>query len=118
MYILEKNAIDRITKLLNLNIKDVRQDWELEIADLNRISEFIKYYLTELLNDEEKRALFALIISSLDDFLNDSGDGVRYKEDISTIMKNDHLILSDIFDYWVESNPDRFTVGEWLLKLK
>lgn len=64
-------AIKSLTSKLNLpTLEPFRQDWELEITDSSRVLEFIMFYEKQVLNENERFALMALIIASYDDYLS------------------------------------------------
>ncbi len=67
MIIIGKKETEYLNELLSLPASGKEQDWDLELADKNRILEFIGVYETAGLGKKEKRALWALITASLND---------------------------------------------------
>lgn len=108
-YFVTKEAIESLTKQLNLmKLPEYSQDWEIEAAELSRVTEFINYYdsLTTRLNGDEKFALMKLILSSFDDALS-GGEG---NKELWFRIK-DHLIKDlDMFRetirYWALIDED------------
>ncbi len=66
------------------------QDWDLICSDNGRIKEFLSFYKTEDLNDDEKFALMTLIIASFDD-LAEAGEPL----DTNNLWHDCQYILTD-----------------------
>lgn len=66
-----KKAIESLTAKLKLPVDREYQDWEVEIANSSRVGEFVSFYESAKLSQEEKFALMSLIISSFDDALSE-----------------------------------------------
>ena len=64
-------AILSLTRRLHLSMNEGK-DWAIEAADAERIHEFCQFYQTDPLSLEEKFALMALLVASLDDYLNNT----------------------------------------------
>ncbi len=99
--ILTKDAIEYLNKNLSLPATGMEQDWEIELADLNRIEEFVLFYRNSSLGEEEKKALMSLVVASYDDYLNEkftSND--RYENEIKDLLKLDKHLFSELLDYW------------------
>lgn len=96
-------AIRRLTA--DLGLPEVGQDWELEAADSRRVAEFLDYYETQQLNDDERFALMSLIIASFDQRISASPDDVLQKRIV------DHLtvrfdLLNYLVQYWALPDED------------
>lgn len=121
--ILKKEIIEPLSKELLLPYTGIEQDWDIEMADSNRIDEFIKFYKDRSLCDNQKVALMSLILSSYDDFLNNNNLEVdkRWNE-IKSIIKSERLIFVDLVEYWSLSNEivqdNFFRITPLLRKLK
>ena len=63
------NARKSLADKLNLKYHDDMQDWEYEVADLNRLVDFEKQYLSSDTNNKEKESLMEIMIDSLNDSL-------------------------------------------------
>ena len=122
MYILNSQAINKINQHFNLPAKGDEQDWELEISDKNRISEFQRAYLNLDFEMEEKRALFALILASVEDRLSDNQELGKDLPLFLSIINSDQEVLSDIILHWVQfelQHPDApLKLTDFLAKAK
>lgn len=98
----KKEVLEKISKALLLPYNGDEQDWDLEMANPDRLDEFIRHYNDSCLNsDEEKKTLMALILSSYDDFLNKTGQEVDNKWfEIRDILKNNKDLFVNLIDYW------------------
>jgi hypothetical protein len=70
-------AITSLNRALHLPATGREQDWDIELEDMNRVGEFIGYLADHPLNDDEKRALMALIVSSLEDLSYEKTQSLR-----------------------------------------
>lgn len=103
--ILKKEIIEQLSKELSLPYKGSEQDWDIEMADHNRIDEFIKFYKENKLCDDEKVAVMSLILSSYDDLLNENDLEIDDKwNEIKSILISEKIIFVDLIDYWALSN--------------
>jgi hypothetical protein len=59
-------AIVRLTRRLCLKITDGGQDWPIEVADADRVAEFLDCYEQGALDAEERYHLMELIVASLE----------------------------------------------------
>lgn len=113
--ILKKEAIEKLSNKLNFRFTGVEQDWSLEFADPERLKEFILFYKEEELNQDEKVALMALILSSYDDFLNLKDETQNgFEDEIRGMIISDPLNFIDLVNYW---RLDNETNNEMLFKI-
>lgn len=99
--ILEKEAIGSISKKLGIQFLGYEQDWEIEMADSNRVEEFILFYKKATLSKNEKIVLFTLILASYDDYLSEKiidEDELWYL--IIEIMRFETETVKEVVDYW------------------
>ena len=110
MYVLNQDAIKRLNRMLNLPALGNEQDWEFELADSDRIEEFLDLIKFAALTVEEKVALLALILSSAEDATNKDQNIDKYLGDLVSIISKDKNIFSEVLDYWasVGSNESVF----------
>ncbi|WP_121808078.1 hypothetical protein [Mucilaginibacter kameinonensis] len=105
MHILYKEDTDYLNKLLNLPARGDEQDWDIELADPARLSEFLATFRAYDLTLSVKKAFLALIIASYDDLLQyDPDDDDFYWTSIKRIIepeKQEHLAL---LQYWAFGN--------------
>lgn len=81
--------------------KGTEQDWDIELADYKRVSEFISYYKKNDLSDKLKYATMSIILVSYDDFLNFKELERDFKwYEIKEILKSEKEIFCDLIEYW------------------
>ena len=68
-------AITALAKRFNLPYAREMQDWEYEVADADRIDEFLAAYDSGELSDDEKFTLMAMLLQS---FLNAIDEGKNF----------------------------------------
>ena len=89
------------------------QDWEVEVADESRIEEFsraVNYFL----NPVEKLVIMELVLSSIDDMLEESEKGEEeffaLWDKVSKTMSEEISQNEDAMKYWM----DNFKIGEMI----
>jgi len=99
--LLEKEAINFLNKVFLLPYTGQEQDWDIEMADSQRLDEFICYYQSNSLSENKKYALIALILASYDDFLSENNIEVdkRWKT-IESLLNSDINLYTELIDYW------------------
>lgn len=103
--ILKKEAIEKLSIGLSLPYQGNEQDWDLEMANAERIDDFINYYLGEgKLSDDEKLALTALILASYEDFLNNGMKRDKNWEIVKEILKSNPQLYYELINYWQLGN--------------
>lgn len=96
-----KNSIERLSKALHLRpVSNYMQDWEYEVADSKRLSEFISYYEQNSLNSNEKVTLMTLILASYDNYIKAFGEDVDYSKKIKQFLTYDMELFKNIIEYW------------------
>ncbi|MBN8589490.1 MAG: hypothetical protein J0L94_14350 [Rhodothermia bacterium] len=99
--ILRKEIIEQLSKKLSLPYMGFEQDWDIELADKNRVDEFISYYNVNDLSAEMKYATMSIILASYDDFLNDKELDIDYRwYEIEKILKSEKGVFRDLIEYW------------------
>lgn len=126
MIILKREAIEFINKRLLLPFSGFEQDWDIEMADPARVSEFVEFYQkgseSASLSEEEKKALMALIIASYNDLLDSQSisDSTLWSQ-ISALILRESDIFGPIISYWSLENDktteDHFKVTPLLRQL-
>lgn len=103
----KEEIIKQLSKSLSLPFTGTEQDWEIEMANSNRINDFLKYYQQNDLSSDEKVALMSLILASYEDFLNENNlkIDVRWNE-IKSILESERVIFVDLIDYWILDNEN------------
>lgn len=109
MKILTNEATQYLNKELNLPATGREQDWEIELADANRIDEFISFYENISLSDDKQSALMALIIGSLEDLAYVKPIEEAMWKKISILLCSNLELHKPIITYWSlvgENNSD------------
>jgi len=103
--ILKKKIIEQLSKELLLPYTGIEQDWDIEMADSNRINDFLKFFQQNDLSVDEKIAVMSLILASYEDFLNENDLEIdnRWK-DVSSILETERVIFVDLINYWSLNN--------------
>lgn len=101
MHILYKEDIDYLNKLLNLPAKGDEQDWDLELSDPARLSEFLGTFKAYQFSLSVRKAFLALIMASYDQLLQyDPDEDDFYWVSIKELLdseKHEHMAL---LKYW------------------
>jgi hypothetical protein len=99
-YFIDQKAIEKISADLQLPYDGTQQDWDIELADENRIKTFLEYAESNQLSAEEYFAIAALVISSYDDLLNNqSHDDTTWNSiKLFIVKRKEHY--SDLLTYW------------------
>jgi hypothetical protein len=107
-------AIKRLNTLLSLPYRDGMQDWDIELADSNRVQEFCDVYESEGLDSNEKQALMALIIASYDDYLEERGNEVFLWNKIAALLRKDCDLHKSTMLYWLCVDNEEL-IGEFAI---
>ena len=83
-----KKSREELSKKLNIKIEKNQQDWEYEIADFNRIDEFINLYKNGSLSDDEKFYLMETIIQSFEESRESTKNDLKWKKVLNLIEIN------------------------------
>ena len=81
------------------------QDWEWEVADSDRIDEFISAYESGQLDDDEKFTLMEIIIQSFEEFESSLSIEPRWKKILNIIENNIELHIYSVW-YWSDLEND------------
>jgi len=116
-----KAAIDRLAKIFGLPNTPEMQDWEWEVADYNRISEFVNEYKKSTLSDDERFTLLEIIIQSFEDSNTKLSENQLWHDVLSLIQQNYELHAHTIW-YWsvfdnVDEEDDIWRVTPFMRKL-
>ena len=91
---------------LNLKYHDDMQDWEYEVADMNRLVDFEKQYLLSDTNDKEKESLMEIMLDSLNDSLelNDIKIFNDFAPRILKYLEENNQTHEGTINYWTEGD--------------
>lgn len=102
-----KQTICRLTRELELKgATEYTQDWECEVANMDQLPKYIKYYMSTQLNSNEKSTLMRIILEAYNDYV-----GMHCKEDeygkiIEDLLGSDYFIHQEAIKYWGCKNDD------------
>ncbi len=99
--ILKKEIIEQLSKELSLPYTGIEQDWDIEMANSNRINDFLKFYQKNDLSADKQVAVMSLILASYEEFLNENDLEIddRWYE-IKSILESKRVIFVDLINYW------------------
>jgi len=97
--------MEQLSKELLLPYTGTEQDWDIEMADSNRINDFLNFYQQNDLSADKRVAVVSLILASYEDYLseNDLRIDDRWNE-IKTILESEGVIFADLIHYWSLGN--------------
>jgi hypothetical protein len=106
MFILKKEAINFLNRYFKLPVSGDEQDWDIELADSDRVEEFLDAYDYDF-SDDVKPALMALIFASYDDYIGEHKRDISIEAKIKTIVDLDRNLFTGLLKYWaVEGKED------------
>lgn len=120
-----KETIHKLTKDLKLQgINKYTQDWEYEVANVNQLSDYLKYYQANNLNVNEKTTLMRIILEAYNEYIlfekqKDKKD--TYGDKIEFLIKKDYSIFGEIIEYWScsdEKLEDCFAITPFIRNLQ
>jgi hypothetical protein len=108
-----KEAITTLNRVLHLPATGREQDWDIELADPDRTSEFTAYLENNTLNEDERRALMALILGSLEDLAQKEEVSTKLADRIKRLLRADTTLYADLIKRWGprEDDPDGFAIS-------
>ena len=117
-----KEAICSLNSKLSLPATGLEQDWEIELADRTRVSEFLALLDNKNLDDDEKFALMALTIASFDEALNAEINRHSDSEKIKKILCENRDHFQWLIEYWscgdTEDEEELFAVSRMMREIK
>jgi len=103
--IFKKSVIEKLSKELLLPYTGTEQDWDIEMADPDRINDFLLFYHMNDLSLDERVTVMALILASYEDFLNENNLDIDSKwNKIKLILKSEKKDFVELIDYWALDN--------------
>ncbi len=106
---LTKSSIALLTKALKLPATGSEQDWDIELADASRIREFLVAYQTMSLSPDDRFALMALVVGSVDRALDAGRETPPEWPAIAELLARERELHASTLVYWAcegESDPD------------
>ena len=103
--ILKKEIIEQLSKELSLPFTGREQDWDIEMANSNRINDFLKFYKHNDLSNDKKAAIMSLMLASYEDFLNERNIEIDDKwNEIKSVLESERVIFVELIHYWSLDN--------------
>ncbi|WP_298784854.1 hypothetical protein [uncultured Campylobacter sp.] len=101
-YFVRKESAIKLNKLLGLDSTGDEQDWELELANIGKITSMLNLLEDKTLNFHDKIALSHLIVASFEKEDEELGavDGDRIKI-FADFLGNNLQIKNIIREYWI-----------------
>ena len=114
-----KEAMAALNQALRLPATGREQDWDIELADPDRVDEFVAYFESHALNEGEKHALMALILGSLEDLSNKEKVSMELWDRVKRLLRADPGLHDDLVKQWRPKNddPDGFAISPFLQSL-
>ncbi len=104
---LTAQSTEKLSTVLGIKEFVSTQDWELIHADPKRVNEFVTLYERGDLTNDDRFALMALIIASLDDKMSTTGADDGFNERIHHLLVTDFSLHESTIWYWcVWDEPD------------
>ena len=103
---LTKQSIDKLTALLALPATGQEQDWEIELADKDRISDFLMAHKRAALSSDDKVALMALLLASVDRHIEATSRPPKEWTEIAEILIQERGLHQETVAYWRRDDDD------------
>ena len=101
-YFVRKESSIKLNKLLGLDSTGNEQDWELELADIDKITSMLNLLENKTLNFHDKIALSHLIVASFEKEDEELGTVDKDRIKIFADFLDDNLQIKNIIrEYWV-----------------
>lgn len=101
MITLKRTSIEKLTEALALPATGLEQDWEAELADPSRVSDFLAAYHTLPLTPDDKIALMALMLASADLYIGAQSSVPEEWERIAALLAIERDLHRETIRYWV-----------------
>ena len=98
-------AIASLVERFNFPYSSDMQDWEWEVADPNRIEEFVAAYTSGELNEDERFVLMETIIQSFEDLCSSLDDNKKWHEVVELLESNLDLHIYSVW-YWSDDENE------------
>jgi hypothetical protein len=106
-----KAAIEKLATIFSLPIDPYSQDWEWEVADPTRISEFLNQYKIGALTDDEKFTLLEILLQSFEESNFDLNTSMQWHEFLKLVECDFNLHKYTVW-YWCSPNAEN-TDEQW-----
>jgi hypothetical protein len=99
-------ALARLELLLGLKPNPCCQDWDIGLADPQRIAEFLDLYEGGTLSEVERFALMELVVASFDELLGLTGAVGQIWRRIRSHLMRERTLHEATIEYWSCDEPD------------
>jgi hypothetical protein len=114
MWFPQKDAKDFLNRSLTLPASGFEQDWEIELADATRVSEFVIFLKKSRLKHIYEEALVSLILASFEDAIwQESFDDEVWNDFLLYILSDRNRFNDVIFPWLADGNTD-FAISDRL----
>ncbi len=95
-----KEAMAALNQALRLPATGQEQDWDIELADPDRVDEFVACFESHTSSEGEKHALMALILGSLEDLSNREEVSTELWIRVKRLLRADPGSYADLVKHW------------------
>jgi hypothetical protein len=99
-------AIDALARRFGLPNTPGMQDWEWEVADPDRIAEFLAAYESGELSDDERFTLMETLLQSFEDLPEPTASDPRWQRTLQLLAQNVQLHRYSLW-YWSDVGEKR-----------
>ncbi|MEM8672222.1 MAG: hypothetical protein AAGG48_32205, partial [Planctomycetota bacterium] len=93
-------AIERLDSIFGFSPDAYSQDWDVELADGSRLTEFVSAYCSVALDDDERFTLMTLIVASAHDALEFHDMGEAEWRTVHDLLVADFSLHASTIYYW------------------
>ena len=95
-------AIAALDKKLSLGVTGSEHDWDIELADPERLEEFLSFYIENdtVLTKNEKYCLASIIVASFDEVIFSKAFNNNIWGQISAILMKEKELFLSLMEYW------------------
>lgn len=115
-----RESIASLASKLNLPIQPYAQDWQWQVANSNRIEEFLNAYTSMCLTDDEKFTLMEVILQSFEDLDQPLEGDSRWQEVLAFLDQNIDIHIYSVY-YWSalesENEDEQWRVTPFVRKI-
>lgn len=114
-----KAAMTTLNLALRLPASGREQDWEIELADPERADEFAAYLEEHTFDADERFALMALTLGSLEDLAQRGRVSVELSDKIIRLLRADRALYAGLIETWSSKHDalDGFAISPLLQPL-
>ena len=119
MTYLTKEAVTALNQALRLPATGREQDWDIEMADPDRVDEFVAHAENHVLSGGGSYALMALILGSLEDLARRETVPSALWDKVARLLRADPGSYADLVGQWgpKSNDPDGFAISPLLQSL-